>query len=105
MLSSEGNASPNEILVSSATTDLECCVACFDSLNCLSYLFNSGTCDLFILTEGPEGDPAPADAAQAALCPVGVSTQDTLFPPGISSGTITSGFGVGPCVVEADPLL
>ncbi|KAK4693004.1 hypothetical protein P7C71_g4309, partial [Lecanoromycetidae sp. Uapishka_2] len=103
VLSSEGSASPNQIN-NAATTVLDCCLSCFNTLNCLGYLFGP-QCSVFVLTQGPEGDPAPADAAQAALCPIGVSTQDTLFPPGISSDPGSDGFRAGPCVIEADPLL
>ncbi|MCJ1455814.1 hypothetical protein MMC28_006170 [Mycoblastus sanguinarius] len=103
VLSSEGNASPQEV-ISPATTVIDCCVACFNAANCLSYLFNP-SCSLFILNAAPAGDQAPPSAAQAALCPVGVSTQDTLFPAGISTGPISNGFRPGPCVVEAPALL
>ena len=89
-----------QIISSPASTALDCCVACFNTPNCLSYA--TAPCQLFVTVDAHESSSSPA---QAALCPLGVNSQDTLFPPGITTDPAPNGFRPGPCVVDALPFL
>ena len=99
-LSSYGNDSPAEI-ANPATTVLDCCVACFNALTACLYLL------AFLPAIHHHGRAwrTPSSPAQAAVCPAGVSSQDTLFPFGVDPSPDPSGFPPRPYVVEALPFL
>ena len=104
VLGTSGNGFPGQSVKAGATTITSCCAACFNTQGCLSYYLYQGQCQVF--TSVSQANPNQANAAQQALCPLGLNQNDSIFPDGASSPAEGDGaFHIGPCVRDATPLI
>ncbi|KAK4206315.1 hypothetical protein QBC37DRAFT_381220 [Rhypophila decipiens] len=80
-----GNGIGNTILTPpGVATAFECCVLCWNTINCVASAFPSG-CQLLVKTETLDGAPT------SDTCPLGIEGYNFLLGPGVVY--------VGPCAV------